>query len=80
MGLEYSAVRQRQQRGAADLGKWEMLLTCYTDASFNSVKADGTNIGVSWRSKKKIEAGLSSGETEYMVMHHGAKEVVWLRR
>ncbi|CAI7738802.1 unnamed protein product [Closterium sp. NIES-54] len=44
VGLEYSAVRQRLQRGAADLGKGEMLLTCYTDASFNSVKADGTSI------------------------------------
>ncbi|CAI7873098.1 unnamed protein product [Closterium sp. NIES-53] len=65
VGLEYSAVRQRLQRGAADLGKGEMLLTCYTDASFNSVKADGTSIGgyvclfgggaVSWRSKKQNE-------------------------
>ncbi|CAI7842925.1 unnamed protein product [Closterium sp. NIES-53] len=45
MGLEYSAVQQRLQRGAAHLGKGEMLLTCYTDASFNSVKADGTSIG-----------------------------------
>ncbi|CAI7855173.1 unnamed protein product [Closterium sp. NIES-54] len=45
MGLEYSAVRQRQQRGDADLGKGEMLMTCYIDAYFNSVKADGTNIG-----------------------------------
>ncbi|CAI7923337.1 unnamed protein product [Closterium sp. NIES-53] len=45
VGLEYSAVRQRQQWGAADLGKGEMLLTCYTDASFNSMKADGTSIG-----------------------------------
>ncbi|CAI7806584.1 unnamed protein product [Closterium sp. NIES-54] len=44
VGLEYSAVRQRLQRGAADLSKGEMLLTCYTDASFNSVKADGTSI------------------------------------
>ncbi|CAI7735681.1 unnamed protein product [Closterium sp. NIES-54] len=35
----------RLQRGAADLGKGEMLLTCYTDTSFNSVKADGTSIG-----------------------------------
>ncbi|CAI7878322.1 unnamed protein product [Closterium sp. NIES-54] len=90
VGLEYSAVRQRQQRGAADLGKGEMLLTCYTDASFNSVKADGTSIGgyvclfgggaVSWCSKKQNEVGLSSCETEYMALHHGAKEVVWLRR
>ncbi|CAI7785225.1 unnamed protein product [Closterium sp. NIES-54] len=89
VGLEYSAVRQRLQRGAADLGKGEMLLTCYTDASFNSVKADGTSIGgyvclfgggaVSWRSKKQNEVGLSSCETEYMALHHGAKEVVWLR-
>ncbi|CAI7909254.1 unnamed protein product [Closterium sp. NIES-54] len=49
----------RLQRGAADLSKGEMLPTCYTDASFNSVKADGTSIGgyvclfgggaVSWR-------------------------------
>ncbi|CAI7868975.1 unnamed protein product [Closterium sp. NIES-53] len=37
VGLEYSAVRQRQQRGAADLGKGEMLLTCYSDVSFNSI-------------------------------------------
>ncbi|CAI7832326.1 unnamed protein product [Closterium sp. NIES-54] len=90
VGLEYSAVRQRLQRGAADLSKEEMLLTCYTDASFNSVKADGTSIGgyvclfgggaVSWRSKKQNEVGLSSCETEYMALHHGAKEVVWLRR
>ncbi|CAI7760969.1 unnamed protein product [Closterium sp. NIES-53] len=90
VGLEYSAVRQRLQRGAADLSKGEMLLTCYTDASFNSVKADGTSIGgyvclfgggaVSWRSKKQNEVGLSSCETEYMALHHGAKDVVWLRR
>ncbi|CAI7750781.1 unnamed protein product [Closterium sp. NIES-54] len=89
VGLEYSAVRQRQQRGATDLSKGEMLLTCYTDASFNSVKADGTSIGgyvclfgggaVSWRSKKQNEVGLSSCETEYMPLHHGVKEVVWLR-
>ncbi|CAI7740343.1 unnamed protein product [Closterium sp. NIES-53] len=89
MGLEYSAVRQRQQRGAADLGKWEMLLTCYSDASFNSVKADGTSIGgyvclfgggaVSWRRKKQNEVGLSLCETKYMALHHGAKEVVWVR-
>ncbi|CAI7822491.1 unnamed protein product, partial [Closterium sp. NIES-53] len=80
----------RLQRGAADLGKGEMLLTCYTDASFNSVKADGTSIGgyvclfgggaVSWRSKKQNEVGQSSCETEYIALHHGAKEVVWLRR
>ncbi|CAI7878862.1 unnamed protein product [Closterium sp. NIES-53] len=90
VGLEYSAVRQRQQRGAAGLGKGGMLLGCYTDASFNSVKANGTSIGgyvclfgggaVSWRSKKQDEVGLSSCETEYMALHHGVKEVVWLRR
>ncbi|CAI7826296.1 unnamed protein product [Closterium sp. NIES-53] len=88
--LQYSAVHQRVQRGAADLSKGEMLLTCYTDASFNSVKADGTSIGgyvclfgggaMSWRSKKQNEVGLSSCETEYMALHHGVKEVVWLRR
>ncbi|CAI7911590.1 unnamed protein product [Closterium sp. NIES-54] len=87
---DVNAVRQRLQRGAADLSKGEMLLTCYTDASFNSVKADGTSIGgyvclfgggaVSWHSKKQNEVGLSSCETEYMALHHGAKEVVWLRR
>ncbi|CAI7854124.1 unnamed protein product [Closterium sp. NIES-54] len=90
VGLEYSAVRQRLQRGAADLGKGEMLLTCYTDASFNSVKADGTSIGgyvclfgggaMSWRIKKQNEVGQSSCETEYIALHHGVKEVVWLRR
>ncbi|CAI6012190.1 unnamed protein product [Closterium sp. NIES-65] len=35
VGLEYSAVRQRLQRGAVDLSKGERLLTCYTDATFN---------------------------------------------
>ncbi|CAI7914152.1 unnamed protein product [Closterium sp. NIES-53] len=78
------------EEGAADLGKGEMLLTCYTNASFNSVKADGTSIGgyvclfgggaVSWRRKKQTEVGLSLCETEYMALHHGVKEVVWLRR
>ncbi|GJP72637.1 hypothetical protein CLOP_g3405, partial [Closterium sp. NIES-67] len=57
---------------------------------FKKMKADGTSIGgyvcllgggaVSWRSKKQNEVGLSSCETEYMALHHGAKEVVWLRR
>ncbi|CAI7741183.1 unnamed protein product, partial [Closterium sp. NIES-54] len=69
-------VRYRLHRGAADLSKGEMLLTCYTDASFNSVKADGTSIGgykclfgggaVSWRSKKQNEVGLSSSCKEYL--------------
>ncbi|GJP75629.1 hypothetical protein CLOP_g6057 [Closterium sp. NIES-67] len=64
----------RLQRGAADVKSGEMLLSCYTDASFNSVKADGTSIGsyvcllgggaVSWRSKKQNEVGLSSCETD----------------
>ncbi|CAI7800544.1 unnamed protein product [Closterium sp. NIES-53] len=90
VGLEYSAVRQRLQRDAADLSKGEMLLACYTDASFNFVKADGTSIGgyvclfgggaVSWCSKKQNEVGMSSCETEYMALYHGVKEVVWLRR
>ncbi|CAI7881145.1 unnamed protein product [Closterium sp. NIES-53] len=90
VGFVYSSVRQRQQRGAADLGKGEILFTCYTDASFNSMKTDGTSIGgyvvlfgggaVSWCSKKQNEVGLSSCETEYMALHHGVKEVVWVRR
>ncbi|GJP75259.1 hypothetical protein CLOP_g5716 [Closterium sp. NIES-67] len=90
VGLEYSGVRQQLQRGAADVKSDEMLLSCYTDASFNSVKADGTSIGgyvcllgggaVSWRSKKQNEVGLSSCETEYMALYHGAKEVVWRRQ
>ncbi|CAI7836866.1 unnamed protein product [Closterium sp. NIES-53] len=58
--------------------------------SFNSVKADGISIGgyvclfgggaVSWRSKNQNEVGLSSCETAYMALHHGVKEVVWMRR
>ncbi|CAI7873743.1 unnamed protein product [Closterium sp. NIES-53] len=90
MQFKCSKMGDRLQRGAADLGKGEMLVTCYTDASFNSVKADGTSIGgyvclfgggaVSWRSKKQNEVGQSSCETAYMALHHGAKEVVWLRR
>ncbi|GJP58372.1 hypothetical protein CLOP_g6300 [Closterium sp. NIES-67] len=90
VGLEYSGVRQRLQKGAADVKSGEMLLSCYTDASFNAVKADGTSIGgyvcllgggaVSWRSKKQNEVGLSSCETEYMALYHGVKKVVWLRR
>ncbi|CAI7794059.1 unnamed protein product [Closterium sp. NIES-54] len=76
-----AAKRLVRYRGAADLSKGEMLLTGYTDASFNSVKADDTSIGgyvclfgggaVSWRSKNQNEVGLSSCETEYMALHHG---------
>ncbi|CAI7809859.1 unnamed protein product [Closterium sp. NIES-54] len=89
VGLEYSAVRQRLQRDAADLSKGEMLLACYTDASFNFVKADGTSIGgyvclfgggaVSWCSKKQNEVGMSSCETEYMALYHGVKEVAMFK-
>ncbi|GJP41095.1 hypothetical protein CLOM_g764 [Closterium sp. NIES-68] len=43
-------------------------------------KGRGRGGAVSWRSKKQNEVGLSSCETEYMALHHGAKEVVWLRR
>ncbi|CAI7839259.1 unnamed protein product [Closterium sp. NIES-53] len=35
---------------------------------------------LSWRSKKQNKVGQSSCETGYMALHHGAKEVVWLRR
>ncbi|CAI7872860.1 unnamed protein product [Closterium sp. NIES-54] len=76
MGLEYIPVRQRQQRGAADLGKGEMLLTCYTDASFNFVKADGTSIGgyvclfgggaVSWRTVKLAKNACLHGLTKHI--------------
>ncbi|CAI7759685.1 unnamed protein product [Closterium sp. NIES-54] len=76
VGLEYSAVRQRQPRGAADLGKEAMLLTCYTDASFNSVKADGTSIGgyvclfgggaVRWRSKNQNEVAAGMRVSKYL--------------
>ncbi|CAI7799196.1 unnamed protein product [Closterium sp. NIES-54] len=75
VGLEYSAVQQRLQRGAADMSKGEMLLTCCTDASLNSVKADGTSIGgyvclfgggaVSWHNKKENEVSSdTSGPAE----------------
>ncbi|CAI7859718.1 unnamed protein product [Closterium sp. NIES-54] len=92
VGLEYSAVRQRQQQGAADLGKGEMLLTCYTDASFNSVKADGTSIGgymclfgggaVSWRSKKQNESAVKLAKNACL---HGLTKHIrpkwhWVRR
>ncbi|CAI7903839.1 unnamed protein product [Closterium sp. NIES-54] len=45
-----------------------------------NVLDDGIGGAVSWRSKKQNEVGQSSCETEYMALHHGAKEVVWLRR
>ncbi|CAI7881806.1 unnamed protein product [Closterium sp. NIES-54] len=66
MHVERDLDKGTLHRGAADLSKGEMLLTCYTDASFNSVKADGTSIGgyvflfgggaVSWRSKLQNES------------------------
>jgi hypothetical protein len=90
VGLEFSAVRQRMQRGAREVKDGHVLLTCFTDASYNSVKCDGTSVGgyvclvgggaVSWRSKKQSEAAQSTTESEYMALYHGAKEVVWLRR
>ncbi|CAI7826259.1 unnamed protein product, partial [Closterium sp. NIES-54] len=82
------AVRQRLQRGAADLGKGEMLLTCYTDASFNSMKADGTSIGgyvclfgggaVSWRSKKQNE--LAKNACLHRLTKHIRPKWHWVRR
>ncbi|CAI7928823.1 unnamed protein product [Closterium sp. NIES-54] len=88
VGLEYSAVRQRLQRGAADLGKGEILLTCYTEASFNSVKADGTSIGgyvclfgggaVSWHSKKQNE--LAKNACLHGLTKHIRPKWHWVRR
>ncbi|CAI7799807.1 unnamed protein product [Closterium sp. NIES-53] len=82
--LYYKEWKQQQQKLPTTL------LIIEADEGFNSVKADGTSIGgyvclfgggaASWRSKKQNEVGLSSCETEYMALHHGVKEVVWLRR
>ena len=90
VGLEYSTVRQQMQRGCKEAAKGQLVLTSYTDASYNSIKEDGSSVAgyvnlvgggaVSWRSKKLSEVGLSSCESEYMALHNGAKEVVWLRR
>ncbi|GJP34342.1 hypothetical protein CLOM_g18782 [Closterium sp. NIES-68] len=66
-----------------------------TDASFNSVKADGTSIGgyvcllgggaVSWRSKKQNEVGLSSLKLAKNACLHGLTKHIrpkwhWVRR
>ncbi|CAI7883738.1 unnamed protein product [Closterium sp. NIES-53] len=68
----------------------EMQFKCSKMGDLQLCKADGTSIGgyvclfgggaVSWRIMKQNKVGLSSCETEYMALHHGAKEVVWLRR
>ncbi|CAI7808523.1 unnamed protein product [Closterium sp. NIES-53] len=61
---------EEQVLGGVGYGESGLYGTCYIDASFNSVKVDGTSIGgyvclfgggaVSWRSKKQNEVGLSS--------------------
>ncbi|GJP45041.1 hypothetical protein CLOM_g4441 [Closterium sp. NIES-68] len=65
-----------------------MLLSCYTDASFNSVKADGTSIGgyvcllgggaVSWRSKKQNE--LAKNACLHGLTKHIRPKWHWVRR
>ncbi|CAI5524601.1 unnamed protein product [Closterium sp. Naga37s-1] len=71
-------------------GEGKLYLACFTDATWASEKEDSSSVGgyisvvgggpVSWRSKKQTETALSSVESESMLLFHGVKEVIWLRR
>lgn len=65
-------------------------LTGYTDADYagwsdtrrsrSGYVFTVNNAPVSWCSKKQSVVSLSTTESEYIALGHGAKEVVWLQR
>ncbi|CAI7782963.1 unnamed protein product [Closterium sp. NIES-53] len=91
VGLQYSVHGQLKQKGVEEVStktgaparRGHLYLSCFTDATWASDISDATSHGgyiccvggspVSWKSKKQ-------GESEYMALFHGVKEVVWMRR
>ncbi|CAI7848315.1 unnamed protein product [Closterium sp. NIES-54] len=90
VGLQYSAVAQRRQKGADGVEPGRLFLTAFSDASFASKPEDMTSVGgficcvgggpTAWESKKQVDQALSSVESEYMALFLAVREIVWQRR
>ncbi|CAI7836924.1 unnamed protein product [Closterium sp. NIES-54] len=90
VGLQYSAVAQRRQKGADGVEPGHLFLTAFSDASYASEPEDMTSVGgficcvgggpTSWESKKQVDQALSSVESEYMAIFRAVREIVWQRR
>ncbi|CAI7798436.1 unnamed protein product [Closterium sp. NIES-54] len=90
VGLQYSAVAQRRQKGADGVEPGRLFLTAFSDASFASEPEDMTSVGgficcvgggpTAWESKKQVDQALSSVESEYMALFRAVREIVWQRR
>ncbi|CAI7891813.1 unnamed protein product [Closterium sp. NIES-54] len=78
IGLQYSAVAQRRQKGADGVEPGRLFLTAFSDASYASEPKDMTSVGgficcvgggpTAWESKKQVDQALSSVESEYMAL------------
>ncbi|CAI7759749.1 unnamed protein product [Closterium sp. NIES-54] len=90
VGLQYSAVAQRRQKGADGVEPGHLFLTAFSDASYASEPEDMTSVGgficcvggcpTAWESKKQVDQALSSVESEYMALFRAVREIVWQRR
>ncbi|CAI7729695.1 unnamed protein product [Closterium sp. NIES-54] len=90
VGLQYSAVAQRRQKGADGVELGRLFLTAFSDASFASEPEDMTSVGgficcvgggpTAWESEKQVDQALSSVESEYMALFRAVREIVWQRR
>ncbi|CAI7880090.1 unnamed protein product [Closterium sp. NIES-54] len=90
VGLQYSAVAQRRQKGADGVEPRHLFLTAFSDASYASEPQDMTSVGgficcvgggpTAWESKKQVDQALSSVESEYMALFRAVREIVWQRR
>ncbi|CAI7804405.1 unnamed protein product [Closterium sp. NIES-53] len=87
VGLQYSAVAQRRQKGADGVEPGRLFLTAFSDASYASEPEDMTSVGgficcvcggpTAWESKKQVDQALSSVESEYMALFCAVREIVW---
>ncbi|CAI7850436.1 unnamed protein product [Closterium sp. NIES-54] len=74
VGLQYSAMAQRRQKGADGVEPGRLFLTAFSDASYASDSEDMTSVGgficcvggcpTAWESKKQMDRALSSVESE----------------
>ncbi|CAI7881681.1 unnamed protein product [Closterium sp. NIES-53] len=89
VGLQYSAVAQRCQKGADGVEPEQLFLTAFSDASFASESEDMTSVGgficcigggpTAWESKKQVDQALSLVDSEYMALFCAVREIVWQR-
>ncbi|CAI7799642.1 unnamed protein product [Closterium sp. NIES-53] len=83
VGLQYSAMAQRRQKGADGVEPGRLFLTAFSDASYASEPEDMTSVGgliccvgggpIAWESKKQVDQALSSVESEYMALFRAVR-------